>query len=279
MCQSGGEEDVVDPPAVEDPIGALFDLADRAAGMAPVVRRLYRYTAAILVLWILIMLVLILAGLGSALWLSLLALAGLAGGVIALGLLRQTDRFFREFVQRHRWIHLVRDADPVPRIPEGRTPTERLARYLMATNPKVEAVLRQRPDALQTKVSVRVGGREVPLDLVIAEPGARLGRYLGDDDGSFAIIARVSDVSPTLEEVQRFEADAMALAPHLPGRLVRMIVLRTAPGPIPDAVYDYVVAHPIRVAWGWQRTPASVELITENPDGTYDVVPHVLGIP
>ena len=50
-----GADCVNTPPGVEDPISAIFDLSDRVAQMAPVVRRMYRYTATILVFWIIIM--------------------------------------------------------------------------------------------------------------------------------------------------------------------------------------------------------------------------------
>ncbi len=140
------------PPGIEDPISALFDLSDRAAGMAPVVQRLYRYTAAILAVWFVIMVILILVGLGSGGYLSILALGGLAAGVIALGLLRETDRFFRDFVQRHRWIRLLQDADPTAKVPAGRTPIERLGRYLAQSNPAIDGLLKNAPESLRYRV-------------------------------------------------------------------------------------------------------------------------------
>lgn len=264
---------------VEDPISALFDLAERAAGMAPVVRRLYRYTAVILVLWIVIMAILILVGLGSAGWLSVLALIGLGAGVIALGLLRQTDRFFREFVERHQWIRQVREADPDVRIPEGRTPIERLARYLALSNPRIERRVAETPAAVRYRVSVRAGGREIPFDLIIESPSGAVARWFGGDDSGFAVVARLASGTPTLAEVRQLEADALTAAPVLAGRLARVILLRVPSGELPEEVYDYAVGHPVEVPWGFGRRRAALEIISERPDGSYDLVPRVLSVP
>ena len=268
------------PPGVEDPISAIFDLSDRAAGMAPVVRRLYRYTAGILAVWFAIMIVLILVGLGSGGWLSLLALAGLGAGIIAFGLLRQTDRFFHDFVQRHRWIHLVQDADPGAKIPEGRTPVERLARYLAASNPLVETWLKQDSGALRYRVAFRAGQREVPFDLVIVRPGSGFWRSMGRGEGGFAILARHGPDAPTLEDLRHIEVDALAAARgNLEGRLARVILLRTSAAPLPEDVYEYAVGHPVFAPRGSGRDRVTLEIVSEKPNGTYDFVPHVLGVP
>ncbi len=266
------------PAGVEDPISATFDLADRVAEMAPVVRRLYRYTAAILIAWIAIMAFVALIGLRDP-WLTVLAILGLVAGVIALTLLRRTDRFFRSFVQRHRMIHLVRDADPVSRVPEGRTPIERLARYLAQSNERVERWLAENPGALQYRVTLPAGGRTVPFDLAIVRPGGALYRAVGTGDGGFAILARGGPEAPTLEDLRRLESDAAAAAARLPGRLVRVILLRARPVPLPEEVYEYAVGHPFEVRRGLSVGRVALQVITENPDGTYEFVPHVLGEP
>ncbi len=266
------------PAGVEDPISATFDLADQVAEMAPVVRRLYRYTAVILVAWIAIMAFVALIGLRDP-WLTVLAVLGLIAGLIALTLLRRTDRFFRGFVRRHRMIHLIRDADPVSRVPEGRTPIERLARYLAQSNERVEAWLKESPNALQYRVALPAGGRTVPFDLAVVRPGSALFRAIGRGDPGFAILARGGPEAPTVEDLRRLEADGAAAAARLPGQLVRLILLRPRPVPLPEDVYEYAVGHPFEVRRGFATGRVALQVITENPDGTYEFVPHVLGEP
>ena len=267
------------PPGVEDPISAIFDLSDRVAEMAPDVHRMYRYTAIVLLFWILIMAIVAFATLRGAFWLTILAIVGLVIGVIGFSLLRRTDRFFHLFVQRHRSIRLVRDADPRARVPEGRTPIERLSRYLTSSNPTVEALVRLDPSAVRFKASVSAAGRGIPFDLVIERPGGSLFRTLGLGDHGFALLARVGPEAPTVADLQRFEHDVVAAGASLGALPVRAILLRTQPIPLPEDVYEYAVGHPAYVRRGWENYRVALEIITEQPDGTYDFVPHVLGVP
>lgn len=267
------------PPGAEDPIAAVFDLADRAAQMAPTMRRMYRYTATVVVIYLLIMAFLLLFSLASNLVLALLAILALVFGVIALSLLRETDRFFRNFVQRQRTIRLFRDAEPAPKVPEGRTPIERLARHLAQSSPRIEELLRAEPSALTSRVQLDAGGHPAPFDLLLVRPGGSLFRAIGAGEAGFAVLARLGPDSPTLEDVQAFGRDVAAVAGRLDGLPVRAILLRTRPGPLGDGAYDFAVGHPIVVRHGLTEGRCTLELVTEQPDGTYDLVPHVLGIP
>jgi len=250
------------PSGVEDPVSAIFDLADHAAGMAPTVRRMYRYTASIVVIWIVLMAFVTIGTLGGAPWLAILSFIGLVAGVIALGLLRQTDRFFGSFVQRHRSIRLIRDADPVVKIPEGRTPIERLARYLSASNPTVEAWTRQEGGSGRYRVGFPSSGREVPFDLVIAKPGGALWRALGRGDRGFAILGRVANEPLTIEQLRQMQSDAQAVTPSLPGAIVRLILVRAKATTLPEDVYEYAVGHPVELRRGLARFRSTLETVS-----------------
>ena len=271
---------MIPAPGAEDPIAGIFDLSDRVAEMAPLVRRLYRYTATILVLWIILMAIVLLLTLRpETLFLSILAVLALIAGVIALGLLRRTDRFFRSFVQRHRAIRLLREAEPIVRIPEGRTPVERLARYLVSSNPAVERLVRETPAALQYRVTLPAGKREIPFDLAIVRPGSLWYRWIGRGDPGFAVLARLGPEAPARGDLGALEADALGVVPSLGAAPVRLILLRTKAVPLPEDVYEYAVGHPVYISRGLGRTRSTLEIITENADGTYDFVPQVLGVP
>lgn len=267
------------PAGMEDPVGAVFDLSDRAAEMAPTMRRMYRYTATVVVVYLVIMVILLLVSLRADLFLALLAIVALAFGVVALSLLRETDRFFRAFAQRHRAIRLFRDADPAPRIPEGRTPVERLSRYLAQSNAPIGDLLRDDPEALKLKVEVPGPQRPIPFDLLIVRPGGSLYRSLGAGAAGFAVLARLGPDAPTVADLQRFAQDVTDIAPSLAGLPVRAILLRANPAPLADAVYDYAVGRTIPVAHGFTRSHSSLEIVSENANGTYDSVPYVVGVP
>lgn len=267
------------PPGLEDPISATFDLSDRVAQLAPTVRRMYRYTASILVLWIVIMAILIVVSLRGLSLISVLPILGLVAGILALSMLRETDRFFRIFVQRHRLIRLLREADPVVKVPEGRTPVERLARYLQLSSPAIDSALREDPGRLRFRVGLPFGKRTVPFDLVLDVPGGLLFRTVGIGEPGFALLARNGPEAPTRADLEALAADAQAVAPSVGGAVVRLILLRTQPIPLPEEVYEYAVGHPVTIRRGLHETRVPVEIITESRDGSYEFVPYVLGVP
>ncbi|HZY92244.1 MAG TPA: hypothetical protein VFG07_05685 [Thermoplasmata archaeon] len=263
------------PTGMEDPISAIFDLSDRVADMAPTMRRMYRYTATVVVLFLVIMIILLFVGLAANLFFALLALAAIVFGAIALSLLRETDRFYRTFLDRHRSIKLLQDAEPSPKVPAGPTPVQRLARYLTQSNPRVAALLSTRPESLRYRVALAAKGNTLPFDLVLSTPSSLGYRTLGWGDPGFAVVARVAPETLGLPDLERFGDDVRAFSRKLPARVVRTILLRVGGPPLPEAVYDYAVGHPLEVRGG----RAALEIVTEQADGTYDFVPHVLGVP
>lgn len=263
------------PPGGEDPISALFELSNRAAEMGATVRKMYRYTATVVVLFLLIMVFLLFFGLATNLFFALLALLALVFGGIALSLLRETDRFYERFVQRHRAIKLLQDADPTPKVPAGRTPMERLGRYLAQSNSEIGGFLNEHPEALRYQVPAGGGASAAVFDLAIVRPGSASFRWLGMGSPGFAVVARAGPDAPTVADVDAFAREVRAAARRLPARLRRAILLRVHPVPIPEAVYEYAVGHPLDLPGG----PVPIEIVSEEANGTYDLVPHVLGVP
>ncbi|MCI4324390.1 MAG: hypothetical protein L3K00_00660 [Thermoplasmata archaeon] len=267
------------PRGVEDPISAIFDLSDRVAQLAPTVRRMYRYTATILVLWIVLLAFVTLITLGSNLTLAILSVIGLIAGVIGLSLLRETDGFFRSFVMRHRAIRLLREADPVVRVPAGRTPVERLARYMAQTSPAIESLLKEHPEALRYRTEFSGHGSSIAFELLIEKPGGLLWRLAGRGDSGFAVLARLGPEAPTTADLAKLAADAQSIVSRLSAPPVRLILLRTGAVPIPEDVYEWAVGRPAFLSRGFARYRVTTEIVTEGPDGTYDFVPYVLGVP
>jgi hypothetical protein len=259
----------------EDPIGAIFDLSDRVAQMAPTMRRMYYYTATVVVLYLFIMLILLFVGLRSSAFLAVLALIALALGGFALTLLREIDRFFTGFTERHRAIRLWQDAEPTPKIPEGPTPVQRLARYLTQSNAKIAEYLAAHPNSFQYRVELPGKGGKYGFDLAMVAPEDWVSRYFGGGDPGFAVLARIGPAAPTIPDLDRYAADVRAVARKLPSRVARVLLLRPQAGALAEGVYDYAVGHPIDIG----RSKVAIEIVTEQPDGTYDFIPHVLGVP
>ncbi len=264
------------PAASEDPITGLFDLTDRVAEAGPKIRRLLLATAAVIAVFLAILVYLLFEALRGSLLLVVLALAGVALGGVALTLLSESERFYAGFAERHRRLRLLQFAEPSPRIPKGPTPMRRLARHLARSNPRVAELLAAHPEALRIRTRRTADDDEVEFALSIVAPAGRARRWLGLGDPGFVILAQVGPEAPTPEDLDRFGRTAVGVARKLGGRLRRAILLRLRSGPMDDAVYERAVRHPVEVPGG----PAvPIEVITELDDGTYDLVPHVIGVP
>jgi hypothetical protein len=262
-------------PGTEDPIAALFDLADRVSEMGPTIRRMYRYTATVIVIFLAIMVFLLFVSLAGNFAFALLALLAIVFGAIALSLLAETDRFYRGFSERHRRLKLLQDAEPTPKIPTGRTALQRLVRYLARSNRRVGDYLAAHPESLRYRARVGSGPSAGPFDVAIVAPAGVAYRWFGLGDPGFVVLARVAPDNPTLEDLERFAADVGAAAKQLPARVARAILLRLHPEPMAEPIYEYAVGHPLAVPGG----TVAVEVISEQTDGTYDLVPHVIGVP
>jgi hypothetical protein len=263
------------PSGIEDPISSIFELTDRASEMAPTIRRMYRYTATVIVLYLVIMVVLLLVGLSGNLAFAVLALVAIVFGFIALSLLVETDRFYRTFAERYRRIKLLQDAEPSPKVPAGRTPMQRLVRYLAQSNPRVATLLHEHPESLRYRVRLGNGTPPLTFDLTIVSPTGLAYRWLRVGDPGFALLARLGPDSPTVADLDRFADEVVRASKGLPARVARALLVRSKSEPISEDVHDFAVGHPVSVPGG----KVAIEIVTEQADGTYDLIPHVLGVP
>ncbi len=260
----------------EDPIAGLFELADRVTEVAPRIRRMFLYTAVVIMGFLAIVVFLLFVALRADLLFLGLALGAVVLGATSLVLLSETDRFYRTLSERHRRLKLLQFADPAPKIPPGRTSVRRLARYLAVTNPRVASLLAEHPEALKIRSRAGPDGASTEVAFSIASPAGRPYRWLRLGDPGFVVIARVGPEQPSVSDLERFGREATAVAGKIGGRLARAILLRPAARSLERDAYDYSVRQPLSIPGG---PPVAVEVVSERPDGTYDLVPHVIGIP
>jgi hypothetical protein len=259
----------------EDPISSIFELTDRASEMAPTIRRMYRYTATVIVLFLVIMVFLLLVGLSANLAFAVLALVAIGFGFVALSLLVETDRFYRSFAERYRRIKLLQDAEPTPKVPPGRTPMQRLVRFLAQSNPRVAAHLHEHPESLRYRVRLGEVASPLAFDMAIVAPASLAFRWVRFGEPGFAILARLGPDAPTVADLEQFAEDVVRASKRLPARVTRALLVRLHPEPITESVHDFAVGHPVSVPGG----QIAVEIVSEQSDGTYDLVPHILGVP
>jgi hypothetical protein len=262
------------------PFSALMLLAREPSGRAEMTASVMRLMAALFVpLLVILAADAALLGAGETLlWRSppeggavidvLLLLVGLAA-LLAIGV---SNPLLEWVALRLGAIDDVERAGPA-RIPPGGTPLERYVRYLLADErhrPLLEEMLRTK------KLGGTVNGESGtahPFDLYLQlPPGTAFGNQR-------AVFVRVLDRPPVMADIDGLEQavrDVVSATAIPPARLA-LIYAPNADGPfverVEDAVFERLMEKHLFVTIGWRSYCCAIELVTEEPDGTYDLVP------
>ncbi|MBM4249894.1 MAG: hypothetical protein FJ149_10785 [Euryarchaeota archaeon] len=159
------------------------------------------------------------------------------------------------------------------RIPPGRTPLERYVRHLLA-DPRNGPALGEALRTARAGVTLNgASGAAHPFDLYLElPPGGALG-------GRRALFARVLDRPPgmaDIDDIERAVRDVVSATSVPPARVV-VIYAPGETGPfverVEDAVFERLMESHLSGKVGWRGYCCAVELLSEEPDGTYDLVP------
>jgi len=170
-------------------------------------------------------------------------------------------------------IEMLEKAGPAT-IPAGPNPMERFLGHL-GSDPRHKGPIEEwrRAGAMASLVK-GASGASYEFDLHLVRPsgaGARRSLYLKRAPGP-----------PTLRDIDDIEAavkDVTGATGSLPERVIILYTppRGTGPGAGPgDEVYDRLMERHISGRVGWTGYACAIELVSEQPDGTYDMVPFKL---
>ncbi|MFQ6107519.1 MAG: hypothetical protein ACE5QF_08055 [Thermoplasmata archaeon] len=325
-----------DARAVENPISAIFDLAEQVTEQQPKLRKLVRFAtifvgAGLLVdfLFILILmpisfpfLLILFTSLLLLRWFStatarailisvatinafliLLFLwwaAGFAGlrfgagavlgtillglfilGVVILNLVHEIGGFFDYYWLRYRVIKSVRDEDPVVYIPQGEDSVRKVLNYLAQRNPDLTNDF-SLPGAVTIPAILRGrGGFFYKFDAYVSRSSGPLWRILKIGCPGYAIYIKHFAKRPKLQDLMALKhaVEEITAASGLPPRRVIALWTREGEESLDDDAYDFLTSEAGVVKSGVSIMNCSLELISENPDGTYDFIPYVSDVP
>lgn len=264
-----------DARAVENPISAVFDLADDVYDLTPKMRKMIRYATIFIFFSLIWTFILAIVFLVLFFWFGIFLLALLIVGAIALRLLRTNRKFLIYFEQRHRAIKSVRESNPEVKVPPGNAPVDRMIAYLKERNPEVREVLRR--GALRTGTSLNLRSGKYNLDGYAYLPPALMWRLFGTDYSGFTLYIKSFDKVPTMADIKRLESvikENSRLTGVAPGRIV-VVLPQSAEGNISDVLYEYVTKHSIETRYFFSEKHCALQLAIESKDGTYDFIPFV----
>jgi len=266
-----------DARAVENPITAIFDLAEDVNTEAPKIRKLVTYATVFICFWLFIDFILILAILVENLIISIFLIILFVLGVITLSLLRRLNDFFRYYTHRHRVIKSVREDDPVILVPDGKDEVDRLVRFLISRNPGLRESL-SLGDASEPHILKGRTGAFYQFDGYISSSSGTFWKVLGLGYPGYQLFIKLFDLPPTAEDLMAMKraVEDISQGSSIPPSRVIALWHRKGEEEITEEAYEILMTQ-VAIMRKRSRTYAcSLELVVENDDGTYEFVPYVV---
>jgi hypothetical protein len=260
--------------AVEDPISAIFELADDVNREAPKIKKIVTYSTVFIGFWLLLDFILILATIGSNPLIGIILIGFFILGIVTLALIRQLNDFFKYYAMRHNVILSVRDADPVLFVPKGMTPVDRLRSYLGARNPDMMRSLFSAPSPVVLRGR---SGLMYQFDLyVLADHGLLWGLF-GMGYPGYQLFVKQFAEAPRAEDLVSMKraVEDVCASTRMPPSKVIALWTRSGDKELSEAAYDLLMSSSLEFSHMGRKYVSSMELVIENHDGTYEFIPFV----
>ncbi len=265
-----------DVRAVDNPISAIFDLADDVNKEVPRIRKLVKYATVFIVVWLIVDFILTIALIFNQFLLGLLMLALFVVGIFALAMLRNLNDFIRYYAIRHAAILRVRNEDPVVFAPKGDTAVLRLFEFLRTKNPAMsEAIAGHRyliPGILRGRSGVLYS-----FDGYLASKPSKLWRLLGWGFPGFQLMIKSFQTPPRAEDLisLKLAAEDVAKDNLIPPSRVIALWTRKPEFDLSDEAYALLTSSQVLFAHRGKRYATALEMIIENEDGSYEFIPYI----
>ena len=266
---------VPDPRAVENPISAIFDLAEDVNREAPRLRKLVWSAGAFISIWLVLDFLLILQFSVRNFGLTAILIVLFALGLWTIFTLRRLNDFLDYYTLRHSVILSIRQDDPVVFAPQGSNAVERLRTFLAGRVPAMATALRtdgQSPAVLKGK-----DGMFYTFDFYLkARPGL-LWRPFGLGYPGYQLFVKQLERAPTAETAWFMvrAVEEICRRNRLPPSRVIMLWKRSGDQDLADEAYEKLIASSVTMSHRLRRYASSLELIIENEDGSYEFIPYV----
>lgn len=262
--------------AVDNPISAVFDLAEEVNREVPRIRKLVTYATIFIGVWLAISFFLMIALLYSNAILAFVVLILFIVGVLALAMLRNLGDFMRYYGLRHAAIVRVRNDDPVIYVPKGDTAVIRLLELIKGRNPAMAQAIATRqyqtPSILRGASSVFYN-----FDGYLASRPGVLWKILGIGYPGYQLFIKCFQAPPRPEDLASLKhaAEDVSQATKLPPSRVIALWTRVPEQDLSDEAYQFLNLTSVQFAHRAKRYSSTMELIIENQDGTYEFIPYV----
>jgi len=262
--------------AVDNPITAVFDLAEEVNREVPRIRKLVTYATIFIGVWLVISFILMLALLFSNFILALVVLFLFIIGILALAMLRNLGDFMRYYSLRHAAIVRVRNDDPIIYVPKGETAVIRLLELIRARNPSMAGAIAMHQ---YQAPSIQRGASSVfyNFDAYLASKPGVLWKLLGVGYPGYQLFIKCFQGPPRPEDLASLQraAEDVSQATKLPPSRVIALWTRTPMQDLSEEAFHFLGGATMRFSHRARNYASTLELVIENQDGTYEFIPYV----
>jgi hypothetical protein len=199
-------------------------------------------------------------------------------GAFGLYLMFNVSEFFDYFSRRHLAIKLIRDADELVHVPQGRDSVQSYITYLRKVNPKLDQEILHQPHMLHTPVLLMgASGITYNFDAHIFKPPATTFGMFGFGHMGYAFYLKAYEHTPSLNEVlalERAVQDITTRTVTCPSRLV-VLVDKKVGAMVDEEVYQHVTTKKPVIKVGRKKCIMNLQVVSVDEDNTYDFVPVI----
>ena len=248
----------------DNPTTAVFDLAEHMADnyYKVIYIKYYAYIFIGITLFLLIILTFSFMAQGN-IALVIIMLAVIISGLMLLRVIIFTKNFLDDFNTNFQAIQQVRDIDPLPKVPHGKTALARLESYLKTDDPAISRELK-----LGLELHQNFSLRNTTWDL-----GAqRLPQTFGPK-GSLTLV-RLEKGTLKMKNFIKLETDLESLAgePLLPERVILLNRASDKYDGISDDLYSYLTEKNHYILKNGKKHQVKLQLFVEH-SGRYEIIP------
>jgi len=267
--------------AMENPIAAIFDLADEMAEQLPFIRRMIMFSGLFITVWLAVNFALILVMLGTNFIIFMVLVAFFIIGSLGLYLMYTLHQFFEYFGRRQHAIRTIRDAEELVFIPKGKSSAESYIKHLRKESKTLDNFVAVDPHALHVPVILMgASGVSYQFDAYVQRQVTRhAGLFL--KDAGYAFFVKVFKRPPTLMEMQALERAVQDVTTRTGQAPSRIVALVETPGEVTldDDVYSHVTDQKLVLYASGRKVAVNLQVVATDEDGTYDFVPKIAVVP
>lgn len=262
--------------AVDNPISAVFDLAEDVNREVPRIRKLVLYATLFNGFWLVISFIILIALAFTNFILALGMLLLFIVGILAMAMLRNLSDFISYYAQRHAAILRVRNEDPIVYVPKGETSVLRLMELLRSRNPNMAGAIGGHQ--YQSPAILR-GGSSVlyEFDAYLAQRPGTLWRLFGVGYPGYQLFVKCFHDPPRSEDLAALKnaIEDVSRSTRLPPSRAIALWTRKTDQQLSDDSYQFLSIAVILFGHRTKRYASTLELVIENEDGTYEFIPFV----